>query len=103
MKSESDWNEFDELYAVIRSRRVNPPPDSYTAKLFAAGDVEISKKVGEEAIELIVAMYQENDARLVSECADLIYHVMVLLAARGVEWNAVAQELARRSKRVEAD
>ena len=89
---------LNEIFALIQARKTNPPPDSYTAKLFAAGDVEIAKKVGEEAIEVIVASYKESDARLASECADLIYHTMVLLAARGVEWNAVLQELDRRKK-----
>jgi len=89
---------LNELYRTIQTRKTNPPPESYTAKLFAAGDVEIAKKVGEEAIEVIVASYKESDARLASECADLIYHVMVLLAARNVEWDDVVQELARRKK-----
>jgi phosphoribosyl-ATP pyrophosphohydrolase len=87
-----------ELYETIRARKLNPPPNSYTAKLFAAGDVEIAKKVGEEAIEVIVASYKENDERLASESADLLYHLLVLLAARNVEWSAVERELERRRK-----
>ena len=86
------------LYQLILSRKENPPPNSYTAKLFAAGDVEIAKKVGEEAIEVIVASYKESDERLASESADLIYHLLVLLAARNVEWRAVEAELERRRK-----
>jgi phosphoribosyl-ATP pyrophosphohydrolase len=89
---------INELYQVILSRQENPPPNSYTAKLFAAGDVEIAKKVGEETIEVIVASYKESDARLASESADLIYHLLVLLAARNVEWRAVEQELEKRKK-----
>ena len=89
---------LDELYKTIVSRKENPPPDSYTAKLFAAGDVEIAKKVGEEAIEVIVASYRESDERLASESADLVYHLLVLLAARNVEWHAVEQELERRKR-----
>jgi phosphoribosyl-ATP pyrophosphohydrolase len=87
-----------ELYQLILSRKTNPPPNSYTAKLFAAGDVEIAKKVGEEAIEVIVASYKESDERLASESADLVYHLLVLLAARNVEWSAVEAELERRKK-----
>ena len=86
------------LYQLILSRKENPPTDSYTAKLFAAGDVEIAKKVGEEAIEVIVASYKESDERLASESADLIYHLLVLLAARNVEWSAVEAELDKRRK-----
>ncbi len=86
------------LYQLICERKTTPPPGSYTAKLFAAGDVEITKKVGEEAIEVIVASHKETDERLASESADLIYHLLVLLAARNVEWSAVEQELERRRK-----
>lgn len=86
------------LYATIAARKTNPPPNSYTAKLFAAGEIEIAKKVGEEALEVIVASFKESDERLASESADLIYHLMVLLAARGVEWQAVEAELERRQK-----
>ena len=86
------------LYQLILSRKENPPPNSYTAKLFAAGDVEIAKKVGEEAIEVIVASYKESDERLASESADLLYHLLVLLAARNVEWSAVEAELEKRRK-----
>ncbi len=89
---------LNELYETIRARKLNPPPNSYTAKLFAAGDVEIAKKVGEEAIEVIVASYKESDERLASESADLVYHLLVLLAARNVEWGAVEQELDKRKK-----
>jgi phosphoribosyl-ATP pyrophosphohydrolase len=64
--------------------------------LFAAGENEIVKKVGEEAIEVIVAAKGQGDERVVSEVADLIYHTLVLLAARGIAWRAVEDELARR-------
>lgn len=87
-----------ELYATIRERKANPPLDSYTAKLFAAGDVELTKKVGEEAVEAIVAYFKESETRLASEAADLMYHLLVLLAARGVDWSAVESELERRRK-----
>lgn len=85
-----------QLYARIVSRKTNAPPESYTAKLFAAGENEIVKKIGEEAIEVIVAAKGQGDERIVAETADLIYHTMVLLAARGIEWRAVENELARR-------
>lgn len=89
---------LDQLFATIESRRVNAPAGSYTAGLFAAGENEILKKVGEEAIEVIVAAKGQGDARVVSEMADLIYHSMVLLAARDIQWHAVEEELARRFK-----
>ncbi|MGB8646046.1 MAG: phosphoribosyl-ATP diphosphatase [Anaerolineae bacterium] len=87
-----------ELYATIESRKINPPPGSYTARLFAAGPEEIMKKVGEEAIEVIVAAASQTDERLVSESADLVYHLLVLLADRGIEWSAVEAELDRRKR-----
>ncbi len=87
---------LNQLFATIESRKTNPPADSYTAKLFAAGENEIVKKIGEEAVEVIVAAKGEDDARVVSEASDLIYHVMVLLSSRGIAWRAVEEELARR-------
>ncbi len=89
---------LDKLFSTIESRKTNPPPDSYTAKLFLAGENEIVKKIGEEAIEVIVAAKGQTNDRVVSETADLIYHAMVLLAARGIAWQAVEEELARRFK-----
>ncbi len=91
-------NVLDQLFATIESRKTNAPPGSYTAQLFAAGENEIVKKVGEEAIEVIVAAKGQSDERIVSELADLIYHSMVLLASRGIAWRAVEDELARRAR-----
>jgi phosphoribosyl-ATP pyrophosphohydrolase len=91
-------NVLDQLYATIESRKTNAPAGSYTAKLFAAGENEIVKKVGEEAIEVIVAAKGQSDERVVSEMADLVYHSLVLLASRGIAWEAVEVELARRFK-----
>ncbi len=89
---------LNELYTTIESRKSSTPEKSYTAQLFAAGENEIVKKVGEEAIEVIVAAKGQGDERVVSEMADLIYHSMVLLASRGIAWRAVEDELARRFK-----
>ncbi len=94
---------LDELYATVTARRTNPPPGSYTAELFAQGTIGVAKKVGEEAIEVIVAAQSESDPRLVSESADLVYHLLVLLAARGVQWSAVEAELARRRQGTRPD
>ena len=87
---------LDRLYATIESRRTSAPAGSYTAKLYAAGEDEIVKKIGEEAIEVIVAAKGQGNERIISEVADLLYHSMVLLGARGIPWAAVEQELARR-------
>jgi phosphoribosyl-ATP pyrophosphohydrolase/phosphoribosyl-AMP cyclohydrolase len=89
---------LDQLYQVILDRKQNPRPESYTARLFAAGMEEISKKVGEESVEVIVAALGQSDERLVSETADLFYHTLVLLAARDVSLTQVETELEKRRK-----
>jgi len=89
---------LQQLFALIQSRRVTAPPGSYTAKLFAAGEDEIVKKVGEEAVEVILAVKGQGDERIISEVADLYYHSLVLLASRGLTLDAVEAELTRRHK-----
>jgi phosphoribosyl-ATP pyrophosphohydrolase/phosphoribosyl-AMP cyclohydrolase len=86
------------LAATIASRASDMPADSYTAKLLERGLPKISQKVGEEAIELVVAANAETDERLASEAADLLYHLLVLLRARGVPLDAVWRELETRMK-----
>jgi len=88
---------LNRLFDVIASRRHNPPPGSYTARLFAAGDDEIIKKVGEEAVEVLLAAKGQSDERLISETADLLYHTLVLLAARGLTLRQVEAKLEQRS------
>ena len=87
-----------ELEAALRQRATRPPAESYTARLLAAGEDEIVKKLGEEAIEVILAAKGQGDERLVSEAADLVYHLLVLLLARGLDWAVVEAELARRRR-----
>ncbi len=84
------------LQSIIRDRRANPRPGSYTAGLFAAGEDEIVKKVGEEAVEVILAVKGQGDERIISETADLLYHTLVLLAQRGLTLEQVEAELERR-------
>jgi phosphoribosyl-ATP pyrophosphohydrolase len=89
-------NIVHELSRVIRARKANAPTGSYTASLFAKGEDEIVKKVGEEAIEVIVAAKGQGRERIVSESADLIYHLLVLLAEKAVAWEEVEAELRQR-------
>jgi phosphoribosyl-ATP pyrophosphohydrolase len=91
-------NVLDALFQTIEQRKQNPPAGSYTAKLFADGENEILKKLGEEAIEVIIAAKGQSEDRIIYEMADVIYHSMVLLAARNLQWSAVEQELQRRMK-----
>ena len=87
---------IDTLSCVIADRKANPREDSYTCRLLDQGDRRILKKVGEEAAEVIVAASLEDDERLVSETADLFYHLLVMLEAHDLNWSDVEQELARR-------
>jgi phosphoribosyl-ATP pyrophosphohydrolase len=88
---------LEDLERVLQSRKVAPPPGSYVAGLFAKGEAAICRKVGEEATEVITAaLGGEGDDRVVAESADLVFHTMVLLAARGIPLRRVFGELARR-------
>lgn len=89
---------IEQLQAVLRERKLNPVAGSYTAKLFADGPDEIAKKVGEEGVEVVLAAARQSDQRLVEESADLIYHLLVLLIDRDLEWADVEAELARRRR-----
>ena len=86
------------LQKIIIDRKERPAPNSYTASLFAAGEDEILKKIGEEAMEVILAAKSEGDARVISETADLLYHVLVLLAERDLTLAQVETELDRRHR-----
>lgn len=84
------------LWATIEQRKQQRPPGSYTVQLLEAGENEILKKIGEEAVEVIIAAKGEGDDRVLYEMADMIYHAMVLLAARDLTWSDLEAELARR-------
>lgn len=90
--------ELDELYRIICERRDHPSAASYTARLMEQGEDEILKKVGEEAIEIVLAGKGQGDQRLVEETADLLYHLLVLLAYRGLSLEDIQAELARRHR-----
>ncbi len=85
--------ELSELDRTVAARRAAGGDGSYTAYLFEQGEAKIRKKIGEEAIELCLA---EDDRELVKESADLLYHLSVLLAARGLSYEEVMEELRRR-------
>ncbi len=89
-------NTLDALYETIRSRRGADPETSWTAKLFAKGPEKCAEKFGEEAIEAIIEAVKGDRERLTSEAADVLYHLLVMLAARDVPLEDVLTELARR-------
>jgi phosphoribosyl-AMP cyclohydrolase / phosphoribosyl-ATP pyrophosphohydrolase len=86
---------LQELYSVIEERKERRPEGSYTTYLFNSGLDKILKKIGEEATETIVAA-KNDDGRLPSESADLLYHLIVLLVERGVTLDEIARELKQR-------
>ncbi|WP_022727937.1 phosphoribosyl-ATP diphosphatase [Fodinicurvata sediminis] len=87
---------LDELYDVILERRNADPESSYTAKLFARGENKIAQKLGEEAVETVIAALKEDHAALASESADLLYHLLVLWAEKGIAPEEVWDKLEKR-------
>lgn len=87
---------LDRLEASIAQRRGASPDSSYVASLFAKGREKIAQKVGEEATETVIAALSGDPAKLKSEAADLLFHLMILLAEAGLSVNDVLAELERR-------
>ena len=85
------------LDTVVAQRQANATDASYTRRLFDAGIARIAQKVGEEGVETALAAVTADDAALRGEAADLTYHLLVLLRARGLGWDDVRAELARRA------
>jgi phosphoribosyl-ATP pyrophosphohydrolase len=94
----TDTDMLRQLQAIIQDRQHNPQPGSYTNRLFDAGANKIAQKVGEEAVEVIVAaLGQERDDQI-NELADLFYHTLVLMAHLNISLDDVSAELARRHR-----
>jgi phosphoribosyl-ATP pyrophosphohydrolase/phosphoribosyl-AMP cyclohydrolase len=89
---------LDQIYELIQSRERERPAGSYTTYLFEEGLDKILKKLGEESAETIIAAKNDDDERLTAEASDLVYHLLVLLVARGVSLNEIAAELGQRRK-----
>ena len=87
---------LEQLTATIESRKAADPEASYVAKLFHKGADSILKKVGEEATEVVIAAKDEDREQIVYESADLLFHLMVMLARYDLSLSDVANELARR-------
>jgi phosphoribosyl-ATP pyrophosphohydrolase len=87
---------LDTLEATIRARRTGDPDASYVARLTAKGRAKIAQKLGEEATEAVIAAIQDDREELTKEAADVIFHLLVLLADAGVTLDDVRAELARR-------
>lgn len=87
---------FEDVYNVILDRKKNPKEGSYTNYLFDKGIDKILKKVGEEATEIVIAAKNPDPQEVKYEISDFLYHVMVLMAEKGVSWKEITKELSRR-------
>lgn len=100
------WNEVNKdagsflnsLEQVIRDRKENPTDESYTASLFAKGINKVAQKVGEEAVELVIEAKDNNDHLFINEAADLLFHYLILLQAKGFTLEDVVNILKDRHK-----
>ena len=87
---------FNSVFDVILDRKEHPKEGSYTNYLFDKGIDKILKKVGEEATEIVIAAKNPNPEEIKYEISDLLYHLMVLMVEKGVTWEEITDELARR-------
>jgi len=87
---------LNKLYRIVQDRKENPREGSYTNQLLEAGYQRIAQKVGEEAIEVIIAAGKQGRQRVIEESADLLYHFLVLLVEQGIDLKEVEAELASR-------
>jgi phosphoribosyl-ATP pyrophosphohydrolase len=94
--SPADTRVLERLFAVIQGRKGADPDTSYTAKLFSRGPEKIAQKLGEEAVETVIASLGKDKGELAAESADLLYHLLVLWADRGLKPEAVWSVLAAR-------
>jgi phosphoribosyl-ATP pyrophosphohydrolase len=86
------------LFEIIEDRKNNSNEKSYTSSLFREGLPKIAQKVGEEGTEVVVAALAQDDSRLIEEIADLTFHTLVLLSARGLTPQHITAELEKRHK-----
>lgn len=91
---------LEELYRIIKDRQEKMPAGSYTASLFSEGEDRIIQKVGEEAIETVIAAKGNKRQRLISELADLYFHLLVLMAKKEIKPEEIFDELEKRHKKI---
>ncbi len=90
--------EIMQLMATLEDRKANPREGSYTNFLLDKGEDAIVQKIGEEAVEVVIAVKGQGDERVIEETADLIYHLSIMLVSRGLTWDDIGAELASRRK-----
>ncbi|WP_407355090.1 phosphoribosyl-ATP diphosphatase [Methanolobus sp. WCC5] len=98
--ADTDLSIFDELYGIIQDRKENPVQNSYVCSLLdhRKGIDKILEKVGEEAIETILAVKGNNREEIIYESSDLLFHLMVMFVAKGISLEEIATELKKRRK-----
>jgi phosphoribosyl-ATP pyrophosphohydrolase len=94
--SNTDIEILQRLYTVVESRKDSDAESSYTASLLRAGIPKIAQKLGEEAVETVIAATTGDDKELIGESADLLYHLLVIWVAKGITLDDVWAELSRR-------
>ena len=87
---------LNDLFEIIKARKTADPSSSWTAQLLSKGPEKCAEKFGEEAIEAIIEAVKDDKAGLTAEAADVIYHLMVMLASRDISLDDVVDELAKR-------
>ncbi|AHM62463.1 phosphoribosyl-ATP pyrophosphohydrolase [Flammeovirgaceae bacterium 311] len=90
---------IDQLRSIIKDRRQNPSEKSYTTSLFTKGINKVAQKVGEEAVELVIEAKDNNKELFLGEAADLLFHYLILLEAKGIELDEVVGVLEKRHKK----
>ncbi len=98
VKDTSSISFLNDLFALIKDRKVNLPENSYTTKLFKQGENRIIQKVGEESIETVIAAKNNDKNEIINETSDLIYHLFVMLADKNIEFSEIVANLKKRSK-----
>ena len=92
----NDREVLEALYATVENRRDNPKEGSYTCYLLDKGIDKILKKLGEESTEIVIAAKNPNPNEIKYEICDFLYHMMVLMVEKGVTWEEITEELAKR-------
>lgn len=98
VKDTTSLNFLNELFKLIKKRKAELPENSYTTKLFKEGANRIIQKVGEEAIETVIAAKNRDKNEIINETSDLIYHLFVMLAEQEIEFGSVVSNLERRHR-----
>lgn len=96
----SKYNILKELYKIIEDRKENPIEDSYTSYLFEAGLDKVLKKIGEESAEVIIGSKNSDKNEAIYEISDLLYHLLVLMALKGIKIEDIEVELEKRREKI---